>query len=881
MVRDGLVWVYMGVPQRPDSSGPAALPGQALQGAALNLLELAQVEPLVALERLGSAASGLGLAEVRRRFATYGANTVVTEHHLSWLSRLFSNLKDPLSGLLLILGVISYFAGELRSTVLIVVMLVLSVTLRFIQELKADKAAEKLKAMVRTTATVVRGGVDQELPLQMLVPGDVVHLSAGDMVPADVRLLESRDLFVNQATLTGEALPVEKHAPQVITKGLSQFDVPCLCFMGTDVESGTATALVVATGRVTYFGSLAQSLTRDREVTNFDRGVGKFTWLMIRFIGVMVPLVFLINGFGKGDWLQAFLFALAVAVGLTPELLPMIVTVNLSKGALAMAKQKVIVKRLNAIQNFGTMDILCTDKTGTLTEGRVSLIKHVDIEGRENEQVLTYAYLNSFYQTGLRNLLDQAVLKFEPVRAHTAEHLYKKVDEVPFDFIRRRMSVVVEDSKGKHILICKGAVEEVLAQSTHVVISGKTIPLSQFHHQSKQGLVQKLSQDGFRLIALATRELPEAKRVYTVADETSLTLIGFLAFLDPAKPTATQALRDLAQHGVQVKVLTGDNELVTRKLCSEVGLDIKRILLGSEIAELSDSELEVAAEEATVFDKLEPSHKERVIHALQRKGHVVGFLGDGINDAPALKAADVGISVDTAVDIAKESSDIILLEKSLRVLKDGVREGRKVFGNIEKYIKMTASSNFGNVFSVVGASIFLPFLPMLPLQVITNNLLYDLSQVAIPTDGVDPEYLVRPRAWSIRHLQRFILVMGPVSSLFDYATFAILIFWFGAWTNPAFFHTGWFVESMLTQTLIIHIIRTDRLPFLQSRASWPLTLTTSAAVALAIWLPWSPLAGALGFVPLPPTYWWFMAGFLLLYACLAQLIKRAFARRLA
>jgi Mg2+-importing ATPase len=544
-----------------------------------------------------------------------------------------------------------------------------------------------------------------------------------------------------------------------------------------------------------------------------------------------------------------------------------------------MSKRKVIVKRLNAIQNFGAMDILCTDKTGTLTEGKVSLIKHVDLQGHDSAQVLTYAYLNSFYQTGLKNLLDQAVLQHDTARAQAVERQYKKVDEVPFDFVRRRMSVVVEDEAGKHLLICKGAVEEVLAQSSRVFLGGRSENLSDSHHQSWRDLVTDLSQEGFRLIALGIRELPPTKRVYTVADEVDLTLVGFLAFLDPAKTTATQALKDLAAHGVQVKVLTGDNELVTRKLCREVGLPIKRILLGSEVAKLSDVELEQAAEEASVFDKLEPAHKERVIRALKRRGHVVGFMGDGINDAPALKAADVGISVDSAVDIAKESSDIILLEKSLRVLKDGVREGRRVFGNIDKYIKMTASSNFGNMLSVVGASLFLPFLPMLPIQVIANNLLYDLSQVAIPTDGVDKEYLDRPRPWNLKHIERFILIMGPVSSLFDYATYAILIFYFGAWAgNPELFHTGWFVESLLTQTFIIHVLRTNRLPFIKSRASWPLTLTTCAAVAVGLWLPFSPFASSLGFVPLPLQYWLFMVGLLVVYGVLAQAVKGWFRR---
>ncbi|MBI5466016.1 MAG: magnesium-translocating P-type ATPase [Candidatus Kerfeldbacteria bacterium] len=828
---------------------------------------------------LQTTANGLTLAEAKQRLTSYGRNEVASEQKIHWSSRLLANFKDPLSLLLVILGVISYLTGDLRATILIGVMVCLSVFLRFFQEVRADRAAEKLKAMVRTTAAVHRQGITREIPLKFLVPGDIVHLSAGDMVPADLRLIESRDLFINQATLTGEALPVEKHAPPVTDNPENQLELTNICFMGTDVESGTATAAVVTTGRSTYLGSLAQAVTDEQNISNFDRGLGRFTWLMIRFILVMVPLVFLINGLSKGNWVESFLFALAVAVGLTPELLPMIVTVNLSKGALDMSRLKVIVKRLNAIQNFGAMDILCTDKTGTLTQGKVVLIKHVNIEGDEDESLINYAYLNSFYQTGLKNLLDLAVLKHDRQVAQEVEQRYRKIDEVPFDFVRRRMSVVVEDKQGRHLLICKGAIEEVLNCSRYVKIKDKVIPLAALHYQQRQNLTEALGQEGFRLIALAYRELPPSKQVYTVADEAGLTLLGFLAFLDPPKASAGQAIEQLKDYGVGVKILTGDNELVTRKICHEVGLSIERVLLGHEIEAMSEEELALAAEQTTVFDKLEPLHKQRIIHALQSRGHVIGFLGDGINDAPALKAADVGISVDSAVDIAKESSDIILLEKSLLVLRDGVREGRKIFGNITKYMRMAASSNFGNMLSVVGGSIFLPFLPMLPLQILTNNLLYDFSQVSIPTDQVDEEYLRRPRQWRIDKLKRFILIMGPVSSIFDYATFFLMLYVFNSWANPALFHTGWFVESLLTQTLIIHIIRTNKIPFIQSRASWPLILTTLLVVAVGVWLPWSPLAYTLGLVALPPTYWFFLIGFIAAYFVLTQLVKRWFTRR--
>ena len=858
---------------------PSQLNSQITGLGHLELTAIAQKPSLDVLGDLQTTIDGLSLSETKLRLAKHGTNELATEQKVHLSTRLLSNFKDPLSLLLVALGGIAYLTGDLRATRLIGVMVFLSVFLRFIQEVKADRAAEKLKAMVRTTAAVHRQGVTKEIPLKFLVPGDIVHLSAGDMVPADLRLIESRDLFINQATLTGEALPVEKHAPPIADRPKNQLELTNICFMGTDVESGTATAVVVGTGSSTYLGSLAHAVIDQQDISDFDRGLKRFTWLMIRFILVMVPLVFFINGLTKGNWVESFLFALAVAVGLTPELLPMIVTVNLSKGALDMSRLKVIVKRLNAIQNFGAMDILCTDKTGTLTQGKVVLIKHIDIEGHEDESIVNYAYLNSFYQTGLKNLLDLAILKHDSQVAREVEKHYQKVDEIPFDFVRRRMSVVVEDDKGQHLLICKGAIEEVLACSKYVRVKNKITTLVKLHHQLKQDLTQELGQGGFRLIALAYKELPPDKKVYKVADETDLTLLGFLAFLDPPKESAKHALRQLKDYGVEVKILTGDNELVTRKICHEVGLPIERVLLGHEIEAMADDELALAAEQTTVFDKLEPLHKQRIIHALQSRGHVIGFLGDGINDAPGLKAADVGISVDSAVDIAKESSDIILLEKSLLVLRDGVREGRKIFGNITKYMRMAASSNFGNMLSVVGASLFLPFLPMLPLQILTNNLLYDFSQVSIPTDQVDEEYLRRPRQWRIEQLKYFILTLGPVSSIFDYATYFLMLYVFNSWANPSLFHTGWFVESLLTQTLIIHIIRTNKIPFIQSRASWPLILTTLLVVAVGVWLPWSPLADTLGLVGLPPTYWLFLTGFMAAYFVLTQLVKHWFIRR--
>jgi P-type Mg2+ transporter len=851
-------------------------------GVSAQLLEAARAGAATALAQLSSRSTGLSAAEADARLKTVGPNEIAREKRLSGLMRLLNTVKNPLVLLLTALGVLSYVTGDLRAMAVIFVMVLLGVVLRFFQEMRADHAAEKLKAMVSSTATVVRDGKDEEAPLKNLVPGDVVRLAAGDMVPADVRVLSAKDLFLNQSALTGEALPVEKQAAPAPAEAGNPLELPNLCFLGSNVESGTATAVVIHTGNRTYFGSLAESIVGQRVQTSFDKGVNQFTWLMICFIAVMVPAVFLINGLTRHNWLEAFLFAMAVAVGLTPEMLPMIVTVNLSKGALAMARKKVIVKRLNAIQNFGAMDVLCTDKTGTLTQGRIVLEKYLDAHGDPSEKVLHYGYLNSFHHTGLRNLLDEAVLAHEELEDWLqAKEKYRKIDEIPFDFVRRRMSVVVEDETGLNTLICKGAVSEVMGLCSRVEIGGKVVDVLPEHDAHRRQLVAGLNAEGFRVIALAYKEMPGAtdEPQYAVKDESDLILLGFLAFLDPPKESATEALKRMRVLNVGVKILTGDNEVVTTYICKEVDMRAENLLLGSQVEAMNDAELAVAASRASVFARLVPAHKERIIRALQSVGHVVGFMGDGINDAPALKAADVGISVDSAVDIAKESSDIILLENSLLVLEEGVKEGRRVFGNIIKYIKMAASSNFGNMFSVVGASAFLPFLPMLPIQVLTNNLLYDFSQTTIPTDQVDAEWLTRPRKWAIGDLRRFILFIGPISSIFDYLTFFMMLYVFHAWKNPALFHTGWFVESIFTQTLIIHVIRTHKIPFLQSRASVPLLLTSLVIVAVGAWLPVSPLAGTLGFVPLPPLYWLLLAGILAGYVILTQAVKSWFFRR--
>jgi Mg2+-importing ATPase len=788
--------------------------------------------------------------------------------------RLLIILRNPLVILLAALSSISFATGDARAGTVMACMVVLSATLRFVQEARADAAAAKLKAMIHVTATVFRDGKALEMPLRDLVPGDIINLHAGDMIPGDVRVLTAKDLFVSQGTLTGESYPVEKfHDPDPKASN-SPIDLKNICFMGTSVESGTATAVVVVTGVNTYLGTMAGSITEEAPPTSFDRGLSRFTWLMIQLMAVMVPLVFLINGFTKHDWKSAFFFAMAVAVGLTPEMLPMIVSVCLSKGAIAMSRKKVIVKRLNAIQNFGGMDVLCTDKTGTLTEDRVVLQRHCNVAGRETDEVLLDGYLISHFQTGLKNLLDTAILNSSDFHGKALVEKFKKLDEIPFDFTRRMMSVMVETPEGKAILLTKGAPEEIFHRCSQFELDGKLSPMDPGLMKGLRDEYANLSNDGFRVLAVAVKELP-GKQSCSKEDERNLVLKGYVAFLDPPKGSAAIAIQALHKHGVGVKILTGDNDLISRKVCRDVGLEPDPMLLGEAVEKMSDPELADAAEKTTLFARLTPAHKQRIVRLLRSKGHVVGYMGDGINDAPALHAADIGISVDTAVDIAKESADLILLEKDLMVLEGGVIEGRKVFANIIKYIRMGASSNFGNMFSVLGASAFLPFIPMAPIQILTNNMLYDFSQVPIPTDAVDGELVARPRPWDVGEIKRFILCIGPISSIFDYTTFFVMLYLFKCWdpSRAPLFQTGWFVESIMTQTLVIHIIRTNKIPFFQSRASWSLTLTTIAIMAFGAWLPYSPLASSLGLVHLPMLYWPILLATLLAYTCLTQGVK--------
>jgi len=849
----------------------------------------ANSELLAALE---TTTAGLDEEQIDARLHRDGPNEVSHEKPPHWSRQLLRAFKNPFIIVLLVLAVVQIFAtpDDLSGPIIIAVMVAISVLLNFTQEFRSSRAAENLKAMVRNTATVTRKASDGhseqiEVPVVELVAGDIVHLGAGDMVPGDLRLLSAKDLFISQAILTGESLPVEKSAPARVSDGSSPqhydspLDLPTVCYMGTNVISGTATAVVVATGARSYLGSLAHSMSGQRVQTSFDRGVKSVSWLLIRFMAVMVPVVFLINGLDKHNWTEAFLFALSVAVGLTPEMLPLIVTANLSKGALAMSRRKVVVKRLNAIQNFGAMDVLCTDKTGTLTLDKIVLERHLDLDGEESDKALEFGYLNSRFQTGLKNLMDKAVLEHRDLEA--AATRYRVIDEIPFDFQRRRMSVVVAKDDGEHLLICKGAVEEMLSICAYAKVGDVTEPMTDERRRDIKEMTHKLNEDGLRVLVVAVQREPSHDRPYSVADESGLIAVGCLAFLDPPKDSAGTAIRALHQHGVEVKVITGDNEAVTRKICREVGLDVTHSVQGKEIEALDDAALDALVARVTVFAKMSPLQKARVVRSLQRQGHTVGFLGDGINDAPALHDADVGISVDTATDIAKESADIILLEKNLMVLEEGVLEGRVTFGNIMKYIKMTASSNFGNVLSILIASAFLPFMPMLPLQILVLNLLYDISQLSIPFDRMDEEYLRKPRKWDAGDIGRFMVWIGPASSVFDMTTFALLWFVFGANTpaHQSLFQSGWFIESLLTQTLVVHMIRTRKIPFLQSIAAAPVLGLTTAIIVIGMLLPYTAIGAKIGMMEMPPVYFAWLALTVVAYCALTQVVKVIYTRR--
>lgn len=846
-----------------------------------------------------------GLSEKQASIARerYGDNKISYGKKTPFILEVLKAYITPFTLVLIGLGLTSITTDVLMAapadrdyfgSAIIFTMVIISGTMTLIQSIRSNHAAEKLKSLVKVTATVRRKNQFLELPIEEIVCGDVVKLSAGDMIPADVRLTVTKDLFVSQSALTGESYPVEKRAESQIEAQDSETSYENMVFMGSNVISGSAEGVVIATGNRTLFGDVAKSLSTKPDLTNFELGIKKTSFIFIKFMAIMAPTVIVINGLTKGDWMEAFLFGLSVAVGLTPEMLPMIVTTNLVKGASRMAKKGTVIKNINSIQNFGAVDVLCTDKTGTLTQDKIILEYHLDCDGKENSRVLRHAYLNSYYQTGLKNLMDVAIIDAAKNELDTTKINYQKVDEIPFDFDRRRMSVVVADNDGKTQMITKGAIEEMLRISSFVDFKGKVIPLTEKAKQEVLEKVKELNSDGLRVLGVAQKTNPSVVGEFSVSDESEMVLIGYLAFLDPPKETTKQALETLKKHGVGVKVLTGDNALVTKSVCKQVGLESEELVTGEQIANLNEVQLADIVEKYNVFVKLNPQQKQRITHALKKNGHTVGFLGDGINDAPAMKAADVGISVDTAVDIAKESADVILLEKDLMVLERGIVSGRETFGNIMKYIKATASSNFGNMFSVLIASTFLPFLPMLPLQLLFLNMIYDISCISIPWDHMDKEYLDEPKSWISANIGKFMLWIGPTSSVFDITTYLLMYFVIcpamlgGSYhtlspaqqaTFIAIFHAGWFVESLWTQTMVLHALRTPKVPFLQSRASFSMIAITTLGIAVGTIVPFTNFGRNLGMLPLPGNYWLWLFVTMVLYLALVTVVKRIYIRR--
>ena len=821
------------------------------------------------LKKLKSKEKGLSVKETQLRFKKYGKNILFEEKRASLLLKFLSQFKNPLVVILLLAAGVSIALGEHIDAIIVIVIVLMSTLLNFIQEKKAGDAAQKLKDKLKTNVTVIRGGKKIDTVIEDIYPGDVIFLNAGDLVPADARIISAKDFFINQSALTGESFPVEKTVKEINTENPTLSDLTNIVFCGTNVVTGTANAVILQTGKETEFGKIAHNLSKKDDETEFTIGINKFSHLIMKTTTFIVLAIFFFNIVLKKDIFESFMFAIAVAVGLTPELLPMILSVTMARGSVKMAEKGVIVKKLVAIPNFGSMDVLCTDKTGTLTEDRIVLVKYTDLEGKESQDVLLNAYLNSKYQTGISNPMDEAVKKYEALDTSK----FKKIDEIPFDFLRKRMSVVVEKD-GVRSLICKGAPEEVFAQCDFYLLEGKKVEMTPKNKAKATEVYYKLSADGYRVLAIALKDVDSKSDVYEVKDENNLTLLGFIAFLDPPKTDVKQVVRDLEKAGVAIKIITGDNELVTKKICSELDIEVKGILLGYQIDGLTDDALRVAVEKHNIFARFSPDEKNRIIHALRQNEHVVGYMGDGINDAPSLKSADVGISVQNAVDVAKESADIILTHKSLKALLDGILEGRKTFGNSMKYIMMGVSSNFGNMFSVIGAVIFLPFLPMLPIQILLNNLLYDFSQITIPGDNVDQEYIMKPKRWNMVFVKKFMIVFGLISSCFDFITFFALfkVFNLGA----AGFQTGWFIESLATQTLIIHFIRTRKTPFLQSRASLGLIVSTLTIVLIAWILPFTSLGAIFNFSPLPPVILLTVAGIVALYLVTVEVGKRIF-----
>ena len=880
---------------------------------------LAGIESTDLLKKLGTSDTGLKNENIEKQREIFGDNKIAYQNQKSLIHRIFNAFINPFTMILLFLATISFVMdilipvmnnhadeADFLTLIIIITMVIISGLLRFTQETRSGNAAQKLLEMITTTTCVERDNNGKtEISLDEVVVGDIIHLAAGDMIPADMRILKAKDLFISQSSLTGESEPIEKF-PAAVQKEYDSFtDYPNLLFMGSNVVSGTAKGVVVSTGQNTMFGTMAKSISDKPVITSFEKGVNSVSWVLIRFMFVMVPIVLFVNGFTKGNWMEAFLFAISIAVGLTPEMLPMIVTTCLAKGAVAMSKKKTIIKNLNSIQNFGAMDILCTDKTGTITQNKVILEYHLDVQGKEDTRVLKHAFLNSYYQTGLRNLMDIAIINRTLEEKGTEDILkdlalrYEKVDEIPFDFNRRRMSVVVSDSNGKKQMITKGAVEEMLSVCSFVEYSGNIEPITYELKEKILKTADELNEDGMRVIAVAQKTNPSPADSFSVKDETDMVLMGYLAFLDPPKDSAAAAIKSLSEYGVTTKILTGDNDKVTACICKQVGIKADNILLGSEIESLTDTELSILAEETNVFAKLSPNQKKRIVDILRANGHTVGFMGDGINDAAAMKASDIGISVDSAVDIAKESADIILLEKDLSILKQGIIEGRITYANMIKYIKMTASSNFGNMFSVLAASAFIPFLPMMSIHLIFLNLIYDISCIAIPWDNVDKEFLKIPRKWDASSVGNFMIWIGPASSVFDITTYLLMYFIIcpkyvsnGVLYNSipesqtalralyiSVFQAGWFIESMWSQTLVIHMIRTPKIPFIQSRASFPIFSLTFTGIALLTIIPFTKFGAKIGLAPLPFEYFGWLILTIILYMFLATILKNLYVKR--
>jgi Mg2+-importing ATPase len=839
--------------------------------------------PIEALfAKLGVTEAGLTTESAQERLERYGPNVLAQKKKRSGVIDFVLRFKNPLVLILLFAAVISGFLGDVVDMSIIFVIIFIGIILDFFQETKASQAAEMLQAKVTTTADVLRDGIVQEVQLAEIVPGDIVSLSAGYIVPGDARVITARDLFSDQSALTGESYPVEKF-PMVIDQTGSITDWLNMLFMGTSIVSGSGTALVVATGSNTEYGRIAQRLVQKERETEFDRSTRKFGTLMVEVTSILVIFVFFVNAIANHGILNSFMFAVALAVGLTPELLPMIISLNLSKGAIAMSRHGVIVKKLSSIQNFGNMDVLCTDKTGTLTENKIALVKHIDIEGNENDRVFELSYLNSYFETGLKSPLDDAILAYETVDVAGS----KKVDEIPFDFNRKMVSIVLDQGGDSNSFIIKGAPEEILKACSGYEFDGQVSELDEEASARIKEKFDSLSADGFRALGVAYKDVSKGVKQFTIDDEQDLTFLGFVAFLDPPKESVGETIRSLIEFGIDVKILTGDNELVTKRVCEEIGLSIKGVVLGTQVTQMGDDALARVVETSNIFARVNPGQKNRIMHALQLNGHVVGFLGDGINDAPSIKAADVGISVDNAVDVAKEAADLILLEKDLTVLHDGALEGRKTFSNTLKYLMMATSSNFGNMVSVSAASVFLPFIPMWPTQILLNNLLYDISETTIPTDNVDEEQIRKPRKMDVSFIRRFMLIMGPVSSIFDIVTFVILIFLFNGlliqndkFVNEQLFRTAWWVESIATQTLVIFVLRARKVPFYRSKPSPPLFWSSIIIVAFSIALPYIPVLGpAFQFVPLPLLFYLYMTGIVVAYLALAEFTKRWFYKK--